>query len=97
MPGSDAAPHFRKELKAAGLWGEVDVVFDPVGGAWSEVALRALRFAGRFIVVGFAAGGSRPNAAIPRVPLNQVHFRVLAVESRCSARGFFGVRTRGRR
>lgn len=43
-----------------------DVVLDPVGGALSEPALRALRYGGRFVVVGFAAG------EIPRVPLNLV-------------------------
>lgn len=44
--------------------GGVDLVFDPVGGAYSEPALRALRWAGRFLVVGFAAG------EIARIPLN---------------------------
>ncbi|HEV7444653.1 MAG TPA: NADPH:quinone oxidoreductase family protein [Steroidobacteraceae bacterium] len=42
----------------------VDVVFDPVGGAYSEPALRSLRFGGRLLVVGFAAG------EIPKLPLN---------------------------
>jgi len=45
--------------------GGVDVVVDPVGGDLAEPALRALRFDGRFLVVGFVAG-------IPRLPLNQV-------------------------
>jgi NADPH2:quinone reductase len=45
--------------------GGVDVVVDPVGGDLAEPALRALRFSGRFLVVGFVAG-------IPRLPLNQV-------------------------
>jgi NADPH2:quinone reductase len=44
--------------------GGVDVVFDPVGGAFSEPALRAVGWNGRFLVVGFAAGD------IPRIPLN---------------------------
>ncbi|MED5261036.1 MAG: NADPH:quinone oxidoreductase family protein [Myxococcota bacterium] len=44
--------------------GGVDVVFDPVGGAYSEPALRALRWGGRFLVIGFAAG------EIPKIPLN---------------------------
>nr|MBF0684182.1 NADPH:quinone oxidoreductase family protein [Pseudomonas sp.] len=34
----------------------VDVVFDPVGGAVSEQALRCLRFEGRLIVIGFTSG-----------------------------------------
>ena len=46
--------------------GGVDVVMDPVGGAHSEPALRALGRFGRLCVVGFAAG------TIPSVPLNQV-------------------------
>ena len=50
--------------------GGVDVVFDPVGGAWSEPAMRLLRFGGRFLVLGFASGSDQPKSAIPRVPLN---------------------------
>jgi NADPH:quinone reductase len=42
----------------------VDVVFDPVGGAYAEAALRTTGWGGRFLVIGFAAG------EIPRIPLN---------------------------
>lgn len=42
----------------------VDVVYDPVGGAYSEAAFRGVTRNGRFLVVGFAAGG------IPKIPLN---------------------------
>ena len=42
----------------------VDIVFDPVGGAHSEPAFRALAWRGRHLVVGFAEG------AIPALPLN---------------------------
>lgn len=42
----------------------VDVVYDPVGGPYSEPALREMAWGGRFLVVGFAAGD------IPRIPLN---------------------------
>ena len=42
----------------------VDVVYDPVGGDLSEPALRSLAWRGRFLAVGFAAGG------IPKMPLN---------------------------
>lgn len=42
----------------------VDVVYDPVGGALSEAALRSLAWEGRHLVVGFAGG------EIPRIPLN---------------------------
>lgn len=41
-----------------------DVVYDPVGGSFSEQALRATAWDGRFLVVGFAAGD------IPSIPLN---------------------------
>lgn len=41
-----------------------DVVYDPVGGDYSEAALRATAWEGRFLVVGFAAG------QIPKIPLN---------------------------
>ncbi|MER6824682.1 NADPH:quinone oxidoreductase family protein [Streptosporangium sp. NPDC000563] len=41
-----------------------DVVFDPVGGAVAEAAVRAVAWGGRYLVVGFASGG------IPRVGLN---------------------------
>lgn len=43
-----------------------DVVYDPVGGPYSEPALRSIAWEGRHLVVGFAAG------EIPRVPLNLV-------------------------
>lgn len=41
-----------------------DVIYDPVGGAMSELALRSIAWRGRFLVVGFAAGD------IPRIALN---------------------------
>lgn len=41
----------------------VDVVYDPVGGSYSEAALRATAWDGRFLVVGFPAG-------IAQIPLN---------------------------
>lgn len=42
----------------------VNVVVDPVGGAATEAALRALKPQGRYCVIGFASGG------IPRIPAN---------------------------
>lgn len=42
-----------------------DVVYDAVGGAYAEAALRAINWEGRFLVVGFPAG-------IPQIPLNLV-------------------------
>jgi NADPH2:quinone reductase len=41
-----------------------DVVYDPVGGAYTEAAVRATAWLGRVLVVGFAAG------EIPKLPLN---------------------------
>ena len=42
----------------------MDVVYDAVGGAYTEPALRSPRWRGRLLVVGFAAG------EIPKIPLN---------------------------
>ena len=55
----------------------VDVIYDPVGGALSEKALRDMSWGGRFLVVGFAVG------EIPKVPLN------LALLKGCSIVGVF--------
>jgi len=41
-----------------------DQVYDPVGGAYTEQALRAIAWRGKLLVIGFAAG------EIPRIPLN---------------------------
>jgi NADPH2:quinone reductase len=42
----------------------VDVVYDPVGGDYTETALRCMAWGGRMLVIGFASGD------IPRPPLN---------------------------
>jgi NADPH2:quinone reductase len=55
----------------------VDVVYDPVGGPHSEMALRSIAWRGRFLVVGFAAG------EIPKIPLN------LTLLKGCSIVGVF--------
>jgi NADPH:quinone reductase len=55
----------------------VDVVYDPVGGALAEPALRSLCWKGRFLVIGFASG------EIPRVPLN------LTLLKGCDIRGVY--------
>jgi NADPH2:quinone reductase len=55
------------------------VVVDPVGGELAEPALRALRYGGRFVTVGYAGG------AVPRIPLNLVLLkgcRILGFEMR---------------
>jgi NADPH:quinone reductase len=49
-----------KRLVPAG----VDVVYDPVGGALTEPAVRGLGWGGRLLVIGFA------NGEIPKLPLN---------------------------
>lgn len=41
-----------------------DVIYDPVGGAYSEAAFRTIAWRGRYLVVGFA------NGDIPKLPLN---------------------------
>ena len=46
--------------------GGVDIVVDPVGDRFAEPALRALRWMGRYLVIGFAGG------EIPKLPANQV-------------------------
>ncbi len=54
-----------------------DVVYDPVGGPFTEAALRATAWEGRFLVIGFAAGD------IPRIPTN------LTLLKGCSIVGVF--------
>jgi NADPH2:quinone reductase len=44
------------QLSTLGETGGYDVVYDAVGGTYSEPALRALGWEGRFLAVGFAAG-----------------------------------------
>jgi NADPH2:quinone reductase len=58
------AEDLREQVKKLTAAHGVDVVFDPVGGNYSEAALRGMAWEGRYLVVGFAAGD------IPRIPLN---------------------------
>jgi NADPH2:quinone reductase len=60
----DADVDLKRAIREA-TGGGADVVVDPVGGAKSEPALRALRFEGRYLVIGFASGD------IPTIALNQ--------------------------
>jgi len=55
----DLAGLFKEAVGPAGA----DVILDPVGGDYSEPALRAIAWEGRFLVVGFPAG-------IAKLPLN---------------------------
>lgn len=57
-------PDWRKALEAVLAGRPLAVVYDPVGGPYSETAFRCLGPGGRLLVVGFAAG------EIPRIPLN---------------------------
>ena len=54
-----------------------DIIYDPIGDKFSEPALRAMGWEGRFLVVGFAAG------EIPKIPLN------LALLKGCQIVGVF--------
>ncbi len=54
-----------------------DVIYDPVGGAYAEAALRSIAWEGRFLVIGFATG------EIPKLPLN------LVLLKSCDVRGVF--------
>ena len=67
----------KERVKALTKGAGADVVYDPVGGPYSEPALRATAWQGRFLVIGFAAG------EIPRIPLN------LTLLKGCSIVGVF--------
>jgi NADPH2:quinone reductase len=56
----------KDRVKALTRGNGVDVVYDPIGGALSETALRVTGWGGRFLVIGFAAG------EIPKIPANLV-------------------------
>ena len=58
--------NLRDALKQRGGEHGIDVVYDPIGGPYSEQAVRSLAWEGRLLVVGFAAGD------IPKLPLNLV-------------------------
>jgi NADPH2:quinone reductase len=67
--GADATINYatedlRERIKALTEGRGVDVVYDPVGGPYTEPAFRSLAWRGRHLVVGFAAG------EIPKLPLN---------------------------
>lgn len=58
-----AARDLAVSFKAAVGPGGAHVIYDPVGGDYTEAALRAIAWEGRYLVVGFPAG-------IPQLPLN---------------------------
>ncbi len=55
---------FRDAIKKATGGKGPDLIYDPVGGDFAEPAFRSIAWRGRYLVVGFAAGG------IPALPLN---------------------------
>jgi NADPH2:quinone reductase len=67
----------KERVKALTGGAGADVVYDPVGGAFTEAALRATAWNGRLLVIGFAGGD------IPRVPTN------LTLLKGCSIVGVF--------
>jgi NADPH2:quinone reductase len=67
--GADATINYatedlRDRIKALTDAKGPDVIYDPVGGPYTEPALRSIAWRGRLLVVGFAAG------EIPKIPLN---------------------------
>ncbi|HYK84235.1 MAG TPA: NADPH:quinone oxidoreductase family protein [Ktedonobacteraceae bacterium] len=80
--GADEGINYAKEdlrtrIKELTDGNGVDVVYDPVGGNYSEAALRSMAWEGRHLVIGFTAG------EIPRIPLN------LTLLKGCSIVGVF--------
>ncbi len=66
--GADATINYTQEnlkdrIKALTDGKGADVVYDPVGGDYTESALRATAWEGRFLIVGFPAG-------ISKIPMN---------------------------
>ena len=67
--GADATINYstedlREAIKAATDGNGPDVIYDPVGGGYTEPAFRSIAWRGRYLVIGFA------NGEIPKLPLN---------------------------
>ncbi|MFN3996682.1 NADPH:quinone oxidoreductase family protein [Algoriphagus sp.] len=67
----------KKQIKELTDGNGVDVVYDPVGGRFTESALRGMAWKGRYLIVGFADG------EIPQIPMN------LPLLKGCSIMGVF--------
>jgi NADPH2:quinone reductase len=67
----------KERLKQLTAGRGVDVVYDPVGGSYTDAALRSMAWQGRYLVIGFTAG------EIPRPALN------LTLLKGCSIVGVF--------
>ena len=72
----DGSKALSQQFKEAVGPNGADIVYDPVGGDYTEAAVRALAWQGRLLVIGFPAG-------IPRLPLN------LTLLKSCDVRGVF--------
>jgi|TARA_B100001245_G_scaffold221876_1_gene193574 NADPH2:quinone reductase len=64
---------FTQELKSKSTKGGYDIIYDPVGDCYAEPALRAIGWAGTYLVVGFAGG------KIPSFPTNLMLLKGCAV------------------
>ena len=76
--GADATINYssedlRERIKALTAGKGPDVVYDPVGGQFTEPAFRSIAWRGRYLVVGFA------NGEIPKLPLNLTLLKGAAV------------------
>jgi NADPH2:quinone reductase len=72
----ESAKALSQQFKAAVGPNGADMIYDPVGGDYTEAAVRALGWEGRLLVIGFPAG-------IPKLPLN------LTLLKSCDVRGVF--------
>ncbi|HLE66358.1 MAG TPA: NADPH:quinone oxidoreductase family protein [Burkholderiales bacterium] len=59
-----ASEDLREGIKRATGGKGVDVIYDPVGGAYAEAAIRSSAWRARYLVIGFASGD------IPKIALN---------------------------
>jgi NADPH2:quinone reductase len=79
--GADIGVNYRRENLRDALRREapdgIDVIYDPVGGALAEPAIRSMGWEGRYLVIGFAAG------EIPKIPLK------LLLLKNCAAVGVY--------
>jgi NADPH2:quinone reductase len=73
----DGQKALAEQFKAACGPNGADVIYDPIGDAYAEPALRSIAWEGKYLVVGFAAG------EIPKIPLN------LALLKGCDIVGVF--------
>jgi NADPH2:quinone reductase len=68
-----ASEDLRERIKALTGGKGVDVIYDAVGGQYTEPAFRSIAWRGRHLVIGFAAGD------IPKLPLNLALLKGAAV------------------